>query len=88
MEFEKGAVIKEPGSSKRNKTGSWREGKKPVIDQEKCVKCSICWTFCPDSAIFVNEKGEYHVNYDYCKGCLICAEECPFSAIDVVSEER
>mgnify|MGYP001069557239 CR=1 FL=1 len=32
-----GCVIKTPGSSKNNKTGSWRTFK-PVLDKEKCKK--------------------------------------------------
>ncbi|MEM3912881.1 MAG: 4Fe-4S binding protein, partial [Desulfurococcaceae archaeon] len=32
------------------KTGDWR-AMKPVIDQNKCTKCMICWLFCPDMSI-------------------------------------
>ena len=31
-----GCVIKTPGSSKNNKTGSWRTFK-PILDKEKCI---------------------------------------------------
>ena len=82
-----GAVIEEPGSTIKNKTGGWRSFK-PVIDQKKCIKCGTCWKFCPDNAVRKNEKGEFEINYDYCKGCGICAKECPVKAIKMVKEEK
>jgi|AntAceMinimDraft_9_1070365.scaffolds.fasta_scaffold01415_2 pyruvate ferredoxin oxidoreductase delta subunit len=82
-----GAVIEEPGSTIKNKTGGWRSFR-PVIDQTKCIKCGTCWKFCPDNAVRKNEKGEFEINYDYCKGCGICAKECPVKAIKMVKEEK
>lgn len=87
MKFNIGAVITEPGSSIKNKTGSWRS-QKPVIDKKKCIKCGRCWQFCPDNAIFMDKEGKANINYDYCKGCLICAAECPAKCIKVVKEEK
>ena len=76
-----GAVITEPGSSRKCKTGDWRTFR-PRILQDKCIKCGICWQVCPDAAIRVDEKtGIYSVDYDYCKGCLICVKQCPVKAI-------
>lgn len=78
-----GAVIEEPGSTIKNKTGGWRSFR-PIRDKKKCTKCGLCWQFCPDNAI--NEN--FDVNYDYCKGCGICADICPFKAIKMVKEEK
>jgi len=47
----------------------------------------MCWLYCPDAAIELDEDGFPHVNYDYCKGCGICANECPRKAIEMVREE-
>ncbi len=66
------------------KTGDWR-ALKPVVDMNKCVKCMLCWIFCPDMAIIWDGE-EIKINYDYCKGCGICAHECPVKAIDMVPE--
>ena len=66
------------------KTGSWRTFK-PVIDQEKCNVCLICWSFCPDGVI-TKTSGGLGVDYDYCKGCGICSEECPLGAIEMVRD--
>jgi pyruvate ferredoxin oxidoreductase delta subunit len=82
-----GAVIREPGSASRYRTGSWRTFR-PVIDQKKCIKCSLCWQNCPDAAIYVDKRGNYMVNYDYCKGCLICVRECPAKAIGKELEQK
>lgn len=69
------------------KTGTWRT-LRPIIDEEKCIRCYICWKFCPDMSIEVDEEGDLpKVNLDYCKGCGICANECPKDAIEMVREE-
>lgn len=79
-----GAVLVTPGSSERNKTGTWRL-KRPVLDPRKCTNCLICWVYCPDAAILRGPK-TIEFNYDYCKGCGICATECPLKAITMTEE--
>jgi len=81
-----GAVVIEPGSSVKYKTGDWRAFK-PVVDKAKCVNCLLCWIYCPDSAIIRREKW-VEVNYEHCKGCGICAHECPTKAIEMVEEQK
>ena len=76
-----GCVIKTPGSSKQNKTGSWRTFK-PVLDKDKCTDCNRCVMFCPDASVNL----DHDINYDYCKGCGICAAECPVETIEMVKE--
>jgi len=75
-----------PGSSKANKTGSWRT-EKPVFFHDKCTDCRICVIVCPDGIIFGADK-IYDPDYDYCKGCGICAKECPVDDIKMVPEVR
>jgi len=53
-----------------------------------CRACSICWIFCPDCAIDLNENGKPEFDYDYCKGCGICSNECPCGVIMMEREER
>jgi 2-oxoisovalerate ferredoxin oxidoreductase delta subunit len=74
------------GSMLYNKTGAWRNIR-PVVDLENCIQCGICWKFCPDISIYIENEFPY-VNYDYCKGCGICAEECPAKCIAMVEEEK
>ncbi len=87
-------------SSRSNHTDSWRI-LKPEISYDSCIRCMICWKFCPDNAINVSDSGDIPspserigkleapvIDMDYCKGCGICANECPEKCIDMELEER
>jgi len=80
-----GAVIPIPATSMEYKTGNWR-ALKPVLDQNKCIKCLLCWVHCPEPAIIRHEDDNVSINYDYCKGCGICNNVCPVKAITMVME--
>ncbi len=80
-----GGVVDKPGNSTEVETGSWR-ALRPVVHLDKCIKCLLCWVFCPDDAIIRLDDDYVKVNYTYCKGCGICANECPTKAIDMVEE--
>ncbi len=93
-----GAVILQPGSTVRYKTHEWRT-LRPIINQDKCVRCRLCWAYCPEGTIleldkpYTTKSGKtynvtYEINYDYCKGCGICAHECPVKAIEMIPEVR
>ncbi len=69
-------------------TGDWRTSK-PVLTEEFCTKCYLCWVHCPEDTIRVDSNGDYpYVDYIYCKGCGICVHVCPKkgSALKMVSE--
>ena len=74
------------GSMLSNKTGSWRN-MKPVINYDNCIKCMICWKYCPDTCIDIKDEAPV-INYDYCKGCGVCAEECPKKTITLVEDVK
>jgi len=80
------APISKPMEASAGKTGLWRF-LKPEIDVQRCIKCGICWMYCPDAVIVLDEEGVPHIDYEYCKGCGICANECPVKAIKMVREE-
>ena len=82
-----GAVISDAGNSVKNKTGGWRSFK-PVIDKGKCIKCKVCWQYCPDNAIKILKDGSVEIDYDYCKGCGICSNECKVKAIVMELEKK
>jgi pyruvate ferredoxin oxidoreductase delta subunit len=71
-----GGMIVEPGNSVEYKTGTWRT-MKPVKDEERCTHCMICWVYCPDSCILVENGRQVGFDLEHCKGCGICAAECP-----------
>ncbi len=81
-----GCHILEPGNAANFRTGDWRS-QRPVTDKEKCIKCGMCWVYCPDMAYSQDEEGYFVANMEYCKGCGICAHECPKDAITMVPEE-
>ncbi|MBW2966232.1 4Fe-4S binding protein [Candidatus Woesearchaeota archaeon] len=87
LKFNIAAIITEPGSSIKNKTGGWRT-LKPVIDRDKCIKCGKCWQQCPDTSIKIDKEGKATIDYDFCKGCGICAAECPVKCIQMIKEEK
>jgi 2-oxoacid:acceptor oxidoreductase delta subunit (pyruvate/2-ketoisovalerate family) len=74
------------GSQTHNLTGAWRNIR-PEVDRTKCIKCGICWKFCPEPSIDIVDEWPV-VDYDYCKGCGICAEECPSKCIVMVEERK
>jgi pyruvate ferredoxin oxidoreductase gamma subunit len=81
-------AILAPGSSVQVRTGLWRTTR-PVLDAERCHRCSwICTTFCPDGAIHAEPGEPPVIDYDHCKGCLVCVAVCPPHAIRAVPERE
>ncbi|MBI2865379.1 MAG: 4Fe-4S binding protein [Chloroflexi bacterium] len=80
-----GGVILESGSSVDYLTGGWR-AERPIIDMDRCTSCMICWIFCPEGGILVEESKVTGIDMDHCKGCGICALECPPKVIKMVQE--
>ena len=87
QELEPGSVVVEVGNALEYETGTWRS-EKPVVNKDQCIKCGVCWLFCPDGCIVKAPEGHFEANLVYCKGCAICAKECPVGCITMVSEEE
>ena len=83
-----GPIIAKPGTSRKNKTGSWRIEKKPKFLQKDCIACKLCVLICPEGCIEGTEKNTFKSDYDYCKGCGNCALICPKKDIEMVAEEK
>ena len=73
------------GNIVERQTGRWRLFK-PVIHYDKCNKCWLCFVWCPEGAISLDDSEYPHIDYDHCKGCLICYEECPTKVITIERE--
>jgi pyruvate ferredoxin oxidoreductase delta subunit len=82
-----GATIIEAGNSIDNVTGGWRS-MVPVIDSEHCDGCMLCYFYCPDASIIVEDGKAVGVDLEHCKGCGICAKECPTGCIAMKIDEK
>ncbi len=59
-------------------------GGKPVLDEEKCVFCTLCAKKCPQEAIHVERKEKvWKLDEEKCVECGICAGACPKKAIEL-----
>jgi len=85
-DLEIGSIVTEPGNASQYQTGDWRS-QKPIVDKDKCNKCTLCFIYCPEGCIERDAEGYFEPNLFYCKGCGICATECPKKAITMVEEE-
>ena len=85
-DIETGFIVTEPGSARQYQTGDWKS-EKPIVDKSKCIKCGLCFIFCPEGCIQETAEGYFEADLFYCKGCGICARECWPKAITMVEEE-
>ena len=81
---EGGVVVRDEAT--RPRTGGWRTGVKPQVELARCINCSLCWLYCPDSAVLLDGTTFAGFDLDVCKGCELCAEICPTGAIEMVPE--
>lgn len=83
-----GGVIGQGGTAQQYETGGWRNVR-PIHSKEKCINCLICWLYCPDAAVIVENGKVLGMDLDHCKGCGICAKECPSKvhAIEMLDED-
>ena len=75
-------------AAERLRTGGWRTGLEPEADHAACVDCLLCWLYCPDSAIVLDELRFAGFDLEVCKGCELCAVVCPTGAVSMVDERR
>jgi pyruvate ferredoxin oxidoreductase gamma subunit len=84
-ELPVGCVVTDVGNTKQFSTGDWKS-QHPEWDDRKCIKCGICYIFCPEGCIKQQDNGYFRANMFYCKGCGICAHECWTRTITMVEE--
>lgn len=80
-----GCTIEKAGSSRNFKTGDWRS-ERPEFLKDKCNNCLLCYIYCPDDSILMEDSKVVGIDYDYCKGCGICERVCAPKAIEMKPE--
>jgi len=55
-----------------------------LIDEARCIGCTLCIQACPVDAILGAQKVMHTVIADYCTGCELCLPPCPVDCIDLV----
>jgi len=59
-----------------------------LIDERRCIGCTLCIAACPVDAI-AGAGGLMHtVIADYCIGCELCLPPCPVDCIEMVPESK
>ena len=58
-----------------------------VIDESRCIGCTLCIQACPVDAIVGATKLMHTVIRSECTGCNLCLPPCPVDCIDIVELE-
>ncbi len=56
-----------------------------VIDEARCIGCTVCIKACPVDAIVGGFKQMHTILADDCTGCELCITPCPVDCIDMVT---
>mgnify|MGYP002642573286 FL=1 len=54
-----------------------------VLDEEKCIGCSLCTEVCPHTVFEMRENKARIVDFNACMECGACVNNCPSQAISV-----
>lgn len=59
-----------------------------VIDESRCIGCTLCIAACPVDAIVGARALMHTVLEAYCIGCDLCVAPCPVDCIDIIPAQR
>ena len=55
-----------------------------VIDESRCIGCTLCIDACPVDAIIGAAQLMHTVVEPWCIGCMLCVPPCPVDCIEMV----
>ncbi len=58
-----------------------------VIDEDRCIGCTLCIKACPFDAIIGASKHLHSVVNQFCTGCKLCIPPCPVDCISLVNNQ-
>lgn len=59
-----------------------------VIDETRCIGCTLCIQACPVDAILGAQKRMHTILPSLCSGCELCIAPCPVDCIDLKPDRR
>jgi electron transport complex protein RnfB len=59
-----------------------------VVDESRCIGCTLCIDACPVDAIIGASKRMHAVLPDLCSGCELCVVPCPVDCITMIDASR
>src|SRR3989442_13560861 len=63
--------------------GKFRAPQVAVIDEARCIGCTLCIQACPVDAIVGASKLMHTVVTELCSGCDLCVPPCPVDCIEM-----
>jgi electron transport complex protein RnfB len=78
------ALLERESKPLNPKTGVERPRHVAVIDEARCIGCTLCIQACPVDAIVGAAKRMHTVVTELCSGCDLCVPPCPVDCIEMV----
>lgn len=77
-------LLGRPGGQVDRRYGLPKAPQLAVIDEARCIGCTLCIQACPVDAIVGAARYMHTVIAEECTGCELCLPPCPVDCIDLV----